>query len=139
MELFNTQMATPGTLWRFSERRLQAVHVVAAVTVVTEQHLVIIVAGATQAAGLALNALPGILLHRHDHVVSELQAGGVATAAAVTAGHQLLCGIGLLILCQIPKTKVAVIIGRDFPLAGGGARGEGCRGRGAWLGLSLPC
>ena len=59
-------------------RRYQAVHVVASVTVITEQQLVVILAGATQRAGLALDALPGVLLHADQHVGRELQTCGMA-------------------------------------------------------------
>ena len=56
----------------------QAVHVVASVAVVTEQQLVVILTGAAQGAGLALDALPGVLLDADQHVFSELETGGVA-------------------------------------------------------------
>ena len=51
---------------------------VSSVAVVTEQQLVVILAGSTQGAGLALDALPGIFLDTDQHVLSELEAGGVA-------------------------------------------------------------
>ena len=51
---------------------------VSSVTVVTEQQLVVILAGSTQGAGLALDALPGVLLDADQHVFSELETGGVA-------------------------------------------------------------
>ena len=50
---------------------------VAAVTVVAEQELVVVLAGAAQGARLALDALPRILLHAHVHVGSELETGGM--------------------------------------------------------------
>ena len=50
---------------------------VASVAVVAEQQLIIVLAGPAQAAGLALDALPGILLHTDQHVLGELEAGGV--------------------------------------------------------------
>ena len=56
----------------------QTVHVVSSVTVVTEQQLVVILAGSTQGAGLALDALPGVLPHADQHVVRELEAGWVS-------------------------------------------------------------
>ena len=46
---------------------------VPAVAVITEQELVIVLTGATQGAGLALDALPGVLLHADHHVWGELQ------------------------------------------------------------------
>ena len=58
--------------------RNQTVHVVASVAVVTEQQLVVILASPAQGAGLALDALPGVLLHADLHVVRELQAGWMA-------------------------------------------------------------
>ena len=48
------------TFWWFLEWWFEAVHVVATVTVITEQQLVIILRGATEMAGLALNTLPAI-------------------------------------------------------------------------------
>ena len=50
---------------------------VASVAVVAEEQLVIVLTGATQCAGLALDALPGVLLHTDQHVLGELEAGGV--------------------------------------------------------------
>ena len=47
---------------------------VASVAVVTEQQLVVVLAGPTQGAGLALDALPGVLLRADHHVGGELQA-----------------------------------------------------------------
>ncbi len=55
----------------------EAVHVVAAVTVVAEEQLVVILGGTAECAGLALDTLPGILPHAHHHVLGELEAGGV--------------------------------------------------------------
>ena len=51
---------------------------VAAVTIVTEEQLVVVLRGAAEGARLALNALPRVLLHTDLHVVCELQAGWVA-------------------------------------------------------------
>ena len=51
---------------------------VASVAVVTEEQLVVVLAGAAERAGLALDALPGVLLHTDLHVVRELQARWVA-------------------------------------------------------------
>lgn len=56
----------------------KAIHVVAAVAIVTEEQLVVVLGGATEGARLALDALPGVLLHADLHVVRELQAGWVA-------------------------------------------------------------
>ena len=50
---------------------------VTSVAVVTEQQLVVVLAGPAQRAGLALDALPRILLHAHVHVGSELETGGM--------------------------------------------------------------
>ena len=48
---------------------------VAAVAVVAEEQLVVVLRGAAERAGLALDALPGVLAHAHHHVLRELQAG----------------------------------------------------------------
>lgn len=71
-------MAAPAPLWRLRHGRAEAVHVVASVTIITKQQLVIILGGATQAAGLALDALPAVGPHCGRHVDCELQTRGVA-------------------------------------------------------------
>ena len=71
----NTQEPSLGT---DLHRRDQAVHVIAPVTIITEQQLVVILTGPTQGAGLALDALPGVLLDTNHHVVSKLQTCRVA-------------------------------------------------------------
>ena len=58
-------------------RRNQTVHVVASVTIITEQQLVVILTGAAQGTGLALDALPGVLPHADHHVPGELETGRV--------------------------------------------------------------
>ena len=77
MEGFNADGAAPGALGRHLHGRDEAVHVVASVAVVTEEQLVVVLAGAAERAGLALDALPGVLPHTEQHVLCELQAGGV--------------------------------------------------------------
>ena len=47
------------------------------VAIVTEEKLVIILAGAAEGAGLALDTLPGILPHAEQHVLGELETGRV--------------------------------------------------------------
>lgn len=78
VESLHADGATPGSFWCNLHGRYQAVHVIPSVTIITEEQLVIILTGATQGAGLALDALPGILLHANHHVVRELQASWVA-------------------------------------------------------------
>ena len=51
---------------------------VTSVAVVTEQQLVVVLAGPTQGAGLALDALPGVLLDTDQHVLCELETGGMS-------------------------------------------------------------
>lgn len=46
---------------------------VTSVTVVTEQELVVVLGGAAEGAGLALNALPLVRPNGLHHVLSELQ------------------------------------------------------------------
>ena len=50
---------------------------VAPVTIVTEQELIIVLTRATQCTRLALYALPGILFYTHVHVGSELKTRGM--------------------------------------------------------------
>ena len=77
MESFHTDLAAPRSLRSDLHGWDQAVHVVASVAVVTEEQLVVVLAGAAERAGLALDALPGVLPHTEQHVLCELQAGGV--------------------------------------------------------------
>ena len=51
---------------------------VSTVAIVTEKELVVVLGGAAKGTRLALDALPGVLLHADLHVVRELQAGWVA-------------------------------------------------------------
>ena len=73
MEALDAELAAPAALWGLFDGRDQAVHVVPPVAIVTEEELVVVLAGAAQGAAFAFNALPGILSHRDDHVVGELQ------------------------------------------------------------------
>ena len=61
---------------------------VSPVTIVTEQQLVVILTGPAEGAGLALDALPGVLLDTDQHVLSELEAGGVACTQQPSRPHQ---------------------------------------------------
>ena len=81
MESLHTDLTAPGALRSHLHGRNQTVHVVASVAVVTEQQLVVILTGPAEGAGLALDALPGVLLHTDLHVVSELEARGMAWGA----------------------------------------------------------
>ena len=51
---------------------------VAPVAVVAEEQLVVVLRGAAERAALALDALPRVLPHRHQHVFSELQTSWMA-------------------------------------------------------------
>ena len=85
LEPLNADLAAPGSLRRLLDGRDEAVHVVAAVAVVAEEQLVVVLAGAAERAALALDALPRVLLHADDHVVRELQARGVAWKKQVSS------------------------------------------------------
>lgn len=71
-------MTAPTPLWRFVHGRIEAVHMIASITVVTEQKLIVIFRGAAHVTTLALDALPAVRLHGRHHYRSELQAGRVA-------------------------------------------------------------
>lgn len=58
--------------------RHQTVHVVSSVAIVAKEQFIIILRGAAQGAGFALDALPGVLLHTDQHVGRELQTCGMA-------------------------------------------------------------
>ena len=81
---------------------------VSSVTVVTEQQLVVILAGSTQGAGLALDALPGVLPHADQHVLRELEAGGVARPPALGATNQFLRLERFLVEARVAQAEVAV-------------------------------
>ena len=57
--------------------RHQTVHVVSSVAIVAKEQFIIILRGAAQGAGFALDTLPGVLLDADQHVLRELEAGGV--------------------------------------------------------------
>ena len=82
---------------------------VASVAVVTEEELVIILAGAAECAGLTLDTLPGILPHTDQHVLSELETGGVTGPPALRAPDQLLRLERLLVEAGVAQTEVAVV------------------------------
>ena len=90
MECLHADLTAPGTLRSHLHRRHQTVHVVSPVAVVTEQQLVVILAGPAEGAGLALDALPGVLPDTDQHVLSELEAGGMAwqTTTVIIAGRR---------------------------------------------------
>lgn len=69
---------------------VETIHVISSITVIAKQKLIVVLRGAAHVAALALDALPVVRLHGSHHHRSELQAGGVARASAVGAGHQLL-------------------------------------------------
>ena len=73
MKRFNAELAAPRTLGGLLYRRDETVHVVAAIAVVAEQQLVVVLRGAAEGATLTLDALPGVLADGHQHVVRELQ------------------------------------------------------------------
>ena len=81
---------------------------VTSVAVVTEQQLVVILAGSTQGAGLALDALPGVLLDADQHVLRELEAGGVTRPATLRATDQLLRLERFLVEARVAQAEVAV-------------------------------
>lgn len=76
-------MTTPTPFGGLKDWWIQAIHVIATVTVITEEQLVIVLRGATKAAGFALNALPLIGFNSLSHVCGELQAGRVSRAPTV--------------------------------------------------------
>ena len=51
---------------------------VASVAIIAEEKFIIVFTCSTQSTRLALDALPGVLLHADLHVVRELQARWVA-------------------------------------------------------------
>ena len=82
---------------------------VASVAVVTEQQLVVILTRPAQGAGLALDALPGVLPDADQHVLSELETGGMTRAATLRATNQLLRLEGFLVEARVAQAEVAVV------------------------------
>lgn len=72
LQVPETEVAAPAPFRGLRHGRAQAVHVVTSIAVITEQQLVVILRGATQAAGLAFNALPAVGPHSRGHVHREL-------------------------------------------------------------------
>ena len=108
MEGFNADGAAPGALGRHLHGRDEAVHVVAAVAVVAEEELVVVLAGAAECAGLALDTLPGIFPDADQHVVSELETGGMTGPATLRATNQLLRLQRLLVEAGVSQAEVTV-------------------------------
>lgn len=71
-------MTAPAPLWRFRHGWVETVHVIASITVITEEKLIVILGGAAHVTALALYALPAVRLYSSHHYGSELQAGWVA-------------------------------------------------------------
>jgi len=117
VEPLDADLAAPGPLRRLLDGRDEAVHVVAAVAVVAEEQLVVVLAGAAEGAALALDALPRVLLHADDHVLRELQARGVARSSALRAGDEFLRQSRLLVLGGVAEAKVAIAEGGRALLA----------------------
>lgn len=74
LQQVQTQVAAPTSFGRLGHGRGETVHVVAAVAVIAEQQLVVILGGAADVATLALDALPAVGLHCCHHHGGELQA-----------------------------------------------------------------
>lgn len=108
VELLVANGTAPATLRRYRQRRCQTIHVIATITVVAEQQLIVIVRGAANRTVLAFDALPSVSAHRDDHVRCELQTGRMPGAAAIRTGHQILGDVGFAILTRIAETKVTV-------------------------------
>ena len=51
---------------------------ISSVTVVAEEKLVVVLRGAAEGAGLALNTLPGVLAYANHHVLGELKTARVS-------------------------------------------------------------
>lgn len=67
-----TEVTTPAPFRGLRHGGTQAVHVVTPIAVVTKQQLVVVLRGAAQAAGLALDALPAVRAHGCRHIHREL-------------------------------------------------------------------
>jgi len=108
MEGVHTNRATPIAFRCLLHWWDKAVHMVSAVAIVTEKELVVVLGGAAKGARLALDALPGVLLHADLHVVRELQAGWVACPSTHRAADQLFGSACLFVVVLVPEAEVAV-------------------------------
>ena len=108
VELFNAQFAAPRALWWRSESRRQAVHVVAAIAIVAEEQLIVVIRGAANGAELTLDALPTVPLNGNHHVGGELEAGGMPRPTAIAARHQLLGSACFLVFASVSQTEIAI-------------------------------
>lgn len=85
------QITAPITLRRLSQRRRQTVHVIATITVITKQELVIILRAATHGTSLALDTQPLVPLDRLHNVGIEAKTrGGMKLLGAFRAGDEFL-------------------------------------------------
>jgi len=91
VECLHADLAAPRSFWGNLHGWYQAVHVVAPVAVVAEEELVVVFTRPAESAGLALDALPGVLPDGdHHHVPGELETSRVARSATLRATNQLL-------------------------------------------------
>ena len=90
------KLTAPITLGRLCQRRTQTVHVVAAITIVAEQKLVVIFRVAAHSAPLALDTQPLVLLDRvHDGRIEAETGGGMELLGALCARDESVTPVGL--------------------------------------------
>lgn len=70
---------------------------VAAIAIVAEQQLIVVIGSAANRTVFAFDALPAVSLHGDDHVRCELQAGRVAGSATIRARYQIFWYVRLAI------------------------------------------
>lgn len=85
VEFFVANVAAPQSVGRRGQRRCQAIHMIAAIAVVAEEQLIVVVGGAANRAILAFDALPAVSFHGDYHVRCELQARRMAGSTTVGA------------------------------------------------------
>jgi len=108
VEDVHTNRATPIAFRCLLQWWDKAVHMVAAITIVTEEKLVIVLGGAAKGARFALNALPGVFLHADLHVLRELEAGRVACTSTDRAADQLFGSSCFFVVVLVPEAEVTV-------------------------------
>ena len=142
VELLDAQMARPIPLGRVFQRRVETEHVEAAIAVIAEQQLIVVLRRRANRAGFTFDALPGVALRGNDHVVGELQARRMTGPTAFRARHHRFGPIRLLVLVLVSETEVAVSgrfavrgyrrcprAGVTFGVGALGVRGSETRGR----------
>lgn len=121
VETLQTEFARPRALGRFLDGWNETVHMVTTIAIVAEQKLIIVLWGSTQGATFALDALPRVFLHGHQHVGWELEASRV-TWQEIRARNPRLIGPRV----PNPKPRNSHFVVPDLPHSAQETSSSGC-------------